>query len=142
MFIDGQGHPGPLRSLLCAWSPRWRLSVLLVFSALLLHERGNRNITLDESRELIPVEFALDMPDAHSVQVVGSFNNWVPQPCELHKDNGSTRWILTLRLQPGRYEYAFLVDGKHMPHPDAEFYQDDGFGNQNTVLALGKEDDI
>jgi 1,4-alpha-glucan branching enzyme len=73
--------------------------------------------------------------------VIGSFNNWVPQPCELHKDNGSTRWILTLRLEPGRYEYAFLVDGKPMPDPHAELYQDDGFGNQNTVLALGKKDE-
>jgi predicted DNA binding CopG/RHH family protein len=83
------------------------------------------------------VEFALDMPQAHSVQVAGSFNNWVPQPCELRKDNGSSRWMLTLPLQPGRYEYAFLVDGKHMVHPNAELYQDDGFGNRNAVLALG-----
>jgi hypothetical protein len=118
------------------------LSALLVFSAFFLHERENRNITLAESGKFIPVVIALDMPDAQSVHVVGSFNHWVPQPCLLHKDNGSTRWLLTLQLQPGRYEYAFLVDGKHMPHPDAEFYQGDGFGNQNTVLALGKEDDI
>lgn len=118
------------------------LSAILVFSVFFLHESKNRNITLAESRKSIPVEFALDMPDARSVYVVGSFNHWVPQPCLLHKDNGSTRWLLTLQLQPGRYEYAFLVDGKHMPHPDAEFYRDDGFGNQNTVLVLGKEDDI
>ena len=118
------------------------LSALLVFSAFFLHERGNRNITLAESGKCIPVEFALDMPDARSVHVVGSFNHWVPQPCLLHKDNGSTRWLLTLQLQPGRYEYVFLVDGKHMPHPDAEFHQNDGFGNQNTVLVLGNEDDI
>ncbi len=122
--------------------PAMALCALLVCPALFQYAKGNRNITLTESREIIPVVFALDMPDAHSVQVVGSFNNWVPQPCELHKDNGSTRWTLTLRLQPGRYEYAFLVDGKHTPHPEAEFYQNDGFGNQNTVLALGKEDDI
>jgi hypothetical protein len=110
------------------------LSLLLVFSALLLHEREDRNIALDE--ELIPVEFALDMPDAHSVHVAGSFNNWVPQPCELHNGNGSSRWMLTLPLKPGRYEYAFIVDGKHTPHPHAQLYQDDGFGNQNTVLTL------
>jgi hypothetical protein len=122
--------------------PAMALCALLVCTVFFQHGRENRNITLAESREFIPVVFALDMPDAHSVQVVGSFNNWVPQPCSLHKDSGSTRWTLTLRLQPGRYEYAFLVDGKHTPHPEAEFYQDDGFGNQNTVLALGKEDDI
>jgi hypothetical protein len=116
------------------------LSALLVFSAFSIYERDNRDFA--RKQELIPVEFALDMPDAHSVHVVGSFNNWVPQPCKLHKDNGSTRWTLNLRLNPGRYEYAFLVDGKHIRHPHAEFYRDDGFGNQNTVLALGKEDDV
>ena len=122
--------------------PAMALCALLVCAALFQHGRENRNITLAESGESIPVVLAVDMPDAHSVQVVGSFNNWVPQPCSLNKDNGSTRWTVTLQLQAGRYEYAFLVDGKHMPHPHAEFYQDDGFGNQNTVLALGKEDDI
>ncbi len=118
------------------------LLAFLVLFALFLHEGENRIIALKESRESIPIVFALDMPDAHSVQVVGSFNNWVPQPCLLHKEVGSIRWILTLRLKPGRYEYAFLVDGKYMPHPETVFYEDDGFGNQNTVVALGKEDDI
>jgi hypothetical protein len=114
----------------------------LVLFALFLHERENRMIALKESPELVPVVLALDMPDAHSVQVVGSFNNWVPQPCSLHKEDGSIRWVLSLRLKPGRYEYAFLVDGKYMPHPESVFYKDDGFGNRNTVVALGKEDDI
>ncbi len=118
------------------------LSAVLVFSVLVLQERGFHNIVPGGSGELIPVEFALNMPEAHSVHVVGSFNNWVPQPCELRQDNGSPQWKCTLKLQPGRYEYAFLVDGKHMPHPRAAVYKDDGFGNQNSVLALGKEDDI
>ncbi len=118
------------------------LSAILVFSVFFLHESKNRNITLAESRKSIPVEFALDMPDARSVYVVGSFNHWVPQPCLLHKDNDSTRWLLTLQLQPGRYEYAFIVDGKRVPNPETGFNQDDGFGNKNSVLALGKEDDI
>lgn len=116
-------------------------ALLLVFSTFFLQEKEGRNIALSQSG-LIPVVFALDTPDARSVQVMGSFNNWVPQPCSLHRDKGSNRWVLTLRLQPGRYEYAFLVDGKHVPDPDAQFHKDDGFGNKNTLLALGQEDDI
>jgi hypothetical protein len=123
-------------------APAMAACALLVFLALPAHEKQNGNAVLSQASGLIPVRFALDKPDAHSVQVVGSFNGWVPQPCLLDKDNGSTRWTLTLQLQPGRYEYAFLVDGKSMPHPDAEFNQDDGFGNKNTVLALGNEDDV
>jgi hypothetical protein len=122
-------------------TPAMVACALLVFLALPLHKKQNGNVVLNEAKGLIPVQIAMDMPGAHSVHVVGSFNGWVPQPCSLEKRNGSNRWILTLQLQPGRYEYAFLVDGKHMPHPDAEFNQDDGFGNKNTVLALEKEDD-
>jgi hypothetical protein len=132
------------------------LSALVVFSVLSVQERGVRNIARThqaalvqtaltkgpESKGSVPVVFALDMPDASSVHVVGSFNNWVPQPCELHRENGSARWMLTVQLKPGRYEYAFLVDGRHMPHPGAEALEDDGFGNKNTVLALEQEDDI
>lgn len=122
--------------------PAMALLLILVMSAFYVYERDTRNVALNRpSRELVPVVFTLNMPQAHSVQVIGSFNNWVPQPCELHKDNGSTRWILTLQLQPGRYEYAFVVDGTPMPDPHAEFYQDDGFGNKNTVLSLEKTDD-
>ena len=117
-------------------------SVLLVFSAALVHKSVNRGVALNDSRESIPVVLALEVPNANEVHVVGSFNNWVPQPCELHKEDGSARWTITLKLKPGRYEYAFLVDGRHMPHPGAELSQDDGFGNKNTVLALEREDDV
>jgi hypothetical protein len=118
------------------------LSALLVFSANFVHEKANRSITPEVSWESIPVELSLDMPNASSVNVVGSFNDWIPQPCKLLRENDSNRWILSLRLKPGRYEYAFIVDGKHTPHPGAELSQDDGFGNQNSVLTLEREDDV
>lgn len=121
--------------------PAMALLAILAFSGVYLHGPGGLNPVFHQSNGLIPVVFTLNMPEARTVHVIGSFNNWAPQPCELHKDNGRTRWTLTLRLAPGRYEYAFLVDGKVMPDPSAEFYQDDGFGNQNTVLALEKKDE-
>jgi hypothetical protein len=46
-------------------------------------------------------------------------------------------WSLTVRLPEGRYEYALLVDGqKVLPDPEASLYQDDGFGNENSVMIL------
>jgi hypothetical protein len=46
-------------------------------------------------------------------------------------------WTITLWLPQGRHEYAFWVDhGKVDSDPGALFFQDDGFGNQNSVLVL------
>lgn len=89
----------------------------------------------------IPVVFTLNLPDAQSVAVVGSFNQWHPQGFEMH-DADHHHWTLTMELPEGRYEYAFLVDGKKMvPDPHAHLYQNDGFGNRNAVLILGTKND-
>jgi len=108
------------------------LSTLYVF-------KGNHEGILDgRPRDRIPIVLSLEVPDARSVAVMGSFNNWLPQECELQKHNGGAIWTVTLRLPAGRYEYAFLVDGgKIVPDPRAGLYQDDGFGNSNTVLVVG-----
>jgi hypothetical protein len=43
-------------------------------------------------------------------------------------------------LPDGRYEYMFLVDGQKMiQDPEALIHQEDGFGNQNSVLVLRRK---
>jgi len=86
----------------------------------------------------VPVVLALRSPDARSVAVIGSFNGWEAQNCELQTLDGETHWAVTLLLPSGRYEYAFLVDGERIvPDPGAGFHEEDGFGNQNAVLFIG-----
>ncbi len=86
----------------------------------------------------VPVVLALHVPDAKSVAVIGSFNGWQAQKCELRSVNGEPYWTLTLLLPSGRYEYAFLVDGeKIVPDPGAGLREDDGFGSQNAILLIG-----
>lgn len=48
--------------------------------------------------------------NARSVSVVGSFNEW--EPMQLSDDDGDGIWTATLPLPPGRYEYAFIIDGR------------------------------
>ena len=86
----------------------------------------------------MPVALTLQLSGAHSVAVIGNFNEWHPNGYEMHRNDRSQPWSIQLQLPPGRYEYAFLVDGqKIIADPQAPFYQDDGFGNQNGVLILG-----
>ncbi len=89
----------------------------------------------------VPVVFVLSMPEARSVAVIGTFNQWKAQGYEMRWDKEQERWSLVARLPSGRYEYAFLVDGqKIIPDPRAFMYQEDGFGNRNAVLILGNKD--
>jgi hypothetical protein len=90
----------------------------------------------------VPITLTLNMPEARSVSVVGTFNAWHEKGYEMTRDATRGTWTLPLRLPDGRYEYAFVLDGQNIiPDPEAEFYADDGFGNQNAVLIVRKHHD-
>jgi len=58
-----------------------------------------------------PVTFKLTaLPHTHSVQVVGSFNNWSKTADPMSDPDGDGTWEATLTLEPGDYEYRFLID--------------------------------
>jgi hypothetical protein len=83
------------------------------------------------------VVFTLDRPEASTVAVIGSFNEWRPGNSKMRWDEARKRWILHLELEKGRHEYAFLVDGSQIvPDPEALLQQPDGFGNQNSILIV------
>lgn len=82
------------------------------------------------------VQFTLVAPGAAQVSLVGDFNRWDPQtlPMRLLKD-GST-WEVQVMLPPGRYAYAFVVDGRLARDPSAAESGTDDFGVPNSVLAV------
>ncbi|PHN06892.1 serine hydrolase [Flavilitoribacter nigricans] len=54
-------------------------------------------------------------PNARSVQLVGSFNNWNSLSHPMSRENG--QWIGRVDLEPGTYEYKFIVDGVWLADP-------------------------
>ena len=85
------------------------------------------------------VQFSLKINDgkAHTVAIAGDFNNWNPQANILEDPEGDGIWTGTLKLEPGRYEYMFVLDGeKWFPDPNALRYVKDGFGNRNAILEI------
>jgi|GEM_PF-1095741 len=85
------------------------------------------------------VQFSLKISDskAHSVAIAGDFNGWSPQSNLLEDPEGDGIWTGTLKLEPGRYEYMFVLDGeKWFPDPNALRYVKDGFGNKNAILEI------
>ena len=56
------------------------------------------------------VEFSCQAPDARSIYLAGSFNDWNPEGAAMKSTGGI--WKKELQLAPGRYEYKFVVDGR------------------------------
>lgn len=83
------------------------------------------------------VQFVLVAPGAASVSLVGDFNDWGAAATPMSVVNGGL-WTVVVPLDPGRYRYAFLVDGTTwVPDPTAPRSLDDDFGRPNSVLTIG-----
>ena len=82
------------------------------------------------------VGFALHAPQARSVVVVGDFNDWDPRATPLQPGSGAS-WATQVALAPGRYRYAFLVDGKQWMHDPTAPLSEEDFGSRNSILTVG-----
>ena len=81
------------------------------------------------------VRFVYVAPAAAHVSVVGDFNQWNPSAVPLRRLNDGT-WIADVPLTPGRYAYAFVVDGKLESDPTAPRAADSDFGVANSIVMV------
>jgi len=80
------------------------------------------------------VEFRLSMPQARTVCVAGTFNNWDIKRNPMQKD--ATGWKITVPLAAGRHEYRFVADGQWLSDPNAKESVGNDFGSTNSVLVV------
>lgn len=113
---------------------RWRLALPLAAAAglaLMLY----REHRADAGDGRAPVAFAVSAP-GREVALVGDFNDWDPGANRLER-HGRT-WNVTLRLPPGRYRYAYLVDGRRwLPDPGLPAAADD-FDTPTSVITVAR----
>jgi len=83
------------------------------------------------------VSLELVKPEAKSVSVAGSFNEWKPEKTPL-VSLGNGRWKGDLNVKPGRHEYLFVVDGQWVPDPNAKESVANPFGGTNSVLIVSE----
>lgn len=84
------------------------------------------------------MQFVLVAPGASSVALLGDFNDWSPGATPMQPEDGSGVWSVSVPLTPGRYRYAFLVDGERwLNDPTAPRALEDDFGRPNSVLTIG-----
>lgn len=125
---------------------RWNMASALATAALLavvlggiVRFSGNLSRVMPPSNSVENVNrvtFTLHAPDAREVAVAGEFNQWSVEGGKMKKrENGV--WTVQVPLKPGTYNYMFVVDGKvWVADPKADSFQDDGFGNKNSVIRI------
>ncbi|VBB42754.1 Isoamylase N-terminal domain protein [uncultured Desulfatiglans sp.] len=77
----------------------------------------------------------LEAPDAQEVFLIGDFNQWNTASYPMKPDKDGL-WSRTLMLEPGTYEYKFIVDGKWQNDPANAQTCENCFGTFNNLLAV------
>lgn len=82
------------------------------------------------------VRFVLADANAHTVTLVGDFNDWAKRANPLRPAKAGV-WSTQVALTPGRHEYAFVVDGKRwVADPSADHVADE-FDTPSSVVNVG-----
>ncbi|HET8769801.1 MAG TPA: isoamylase early set domain-containing protein [Gemmatimonadaceae bacterium] len=85
------------------------------------------------------VRFVLVAPEAHDVALVGDFNSWSREATRLVPTGDAGVWSVSVPLQPGRHEYAFVVDGEQWVADPTTPRHVDEFGTESSVLRVGRD---
>jgi 1,4-alpha-glucan branching enzyme len=81
------------------------------------------------------VTMALKAPHAEAVSLMGDFNGWNRKVHPM-KQEADGIWKKIIMVQPGRYEYRFLVDGEWWNDPANDNICSNCFGTVNNVLEI------
>lgn len=86
------------------------------------------------------VTFVLrDQPNAKTVALVGTFNNWDIQKMPMTRKGGD--WSVSIDLAPNIYQYKFVVDQERWTvDPENPHIEGDGNGNFNSVIDIHAAD--
>ena len=80
--------------------------------------------------------FAARFEQAKKVLIAGDFNNWSPMSTPMVGRGRPGDFWTCLPLQPGRYRYRFVVDGKWMTDPHNKYVEVNQFGELNNVIEV------
>ncbi len=140
--------PGPFRRALDAvtdwlWSPRalslsvrpaFALAGMLAAVALVSVFLSRSSPIAAPAPERVIVQFRLGAAAAREVALVGDFNGWRPEH-RLHQLAAGV-WAVDLALEPGVYNYVFVIDGVTLRLDPLAPQVTDGFGGASSRVAV------
>lgn len=82
------------------------------------------------------VAFNFKAPEtAQEVKLCGNFTNWEQGGIVMTHGRGA-EWRAQISLEPGEYEYKFMVDGKWYNDPAADCQAPNVWGSENSVKIV------
>jgi len=90
---------------------------------------------MSETNKKKRITFRFHAPEANEIYVAGSFNGWDSNARAL-KQQKDGKWQATVTLEPGIYEYRFIVDGAWRDDPRCRERRPNDFGSENCVLKI------
>jgi RNA polymerase sigma factor (sigma-70 family) len=101
--------------------------------------RRTDTLRVVRSDTVVLARFAFADDAAHAVSLIGDFNDWNPSAAPLLPGLSRGSWSTTVSLPPGRYEYAFLVDGKRWAVDRFSRATHEESGVQSSVVTFGAD---
>lgn len=138
--------PGPVRRALgkvvdWLWSPRaitvrpaFAVTGALAIAGMVSISAVKSPAPLSPVPARVIVQFRLGAPEALDVTLVGDFNDWRPEH-RLHQTAAGV-WSVDVALEPGVYNYVFVVDGKTWRLDPLAPQVTDGFGGSSSRIAV------
>ncbi len=84
-----------------------------------------------------PVQFVFVAEAASRVALVGDFNDWDKTVTPLRRRGPGDVWSVVVRLAPGPYRYAFVVDGQRwVADASAPRASSDDFGLPSSLILV------
>lgn len=122
-------HPG--------WAAALAAGIIAVVTLGVVRSHPASTGALAPGVSLEPVQFVLVAPTAHSVAVVGDFNDWGADDSALVATNHQGVWSVTAPVPTGVHRYAFVVNGKEwVADPSAPRSAGDDFGMPSSALVV------
>ncbi len=82
------------------------------------------------------VTFQVCANPGSKVCIAGSFNDWNPEAHPLIDPTGTGEFAATLSLQPGTYEYKFVIDGTWCVDPACMEWTQNNLGTLNSIRKV------
>jgi chromosome partitioning protein len=89
-----------------------------------------------KSSSTIEKRFIFHAPDAVSVKIVGSFNNWDLSDESAMERDEEGKWSKRISLKPGTYQYKFLVNDMWIEDRSNPNFTVNSFGGKNSVIEI------
>ena len=81
------------------------------------------------------ITFAIAAPTVRSIALVGDFTDWRSDRVQLERTR-SGLWQATVKLRPGRYRFAYLVDHEQWRADARAASAPDDFGRPTSVVTV------